>query len=77
VLRKELSNVTQKVEFLDRYLNLDVVDNESDAKKLFDYLEKMRFEKELLARSEAHYEDRAFYCGYHSLTFKAQKWKMR
>jgi len=40
VLRKELNYVTKKVEFLDKYLNLaDVVQDETDAKKVLDFFE--------------------------------------
>jgi hypothetical protein len=46
VLRKELDKVTQKVDFLDKYLNLvDGVETKEDAQRLLDFLEKLRYEK--------------------------------
>jgi hypothetical protein len=46
VLRKELDKVTQKVDFLDKYLNLgDAVETKEDAQRLLDFMEKMRYEK--------------------------------
>lgn len=59
VLRKELSSVTQKVEFLDKYLNLsDLVETESDAKKVLEFFEKLRWEKEQKARVERDEDER-------------------
>jgi hypothetical protein len=46
VLRKELDKVTQKVDFLDKYLNFDdAVETKEDAQRLLDFLDKMRYEK--------------------------------
>ena len=46
VLRKELDKTTQKVDFLDKYLNLsDAVETKEDAQRLLDFLGKLRYEK--------------------------------
>jgi integrase len=66
VLRRELSSITGKVEFFDKYLNLvDVVETNDDAERLLDFLGKMRNEKYLKekerhSRVEGDAEDRAF-----------------
>jgi hypothetical protein len=52
-LRREMTRVSHKVDILDKYIGLaDVVETEGDFKKVFDFFENMRMEKELRDKKE-------------------------
>jgi site-specific recombinase XerD len=52
-LESKLEKVTEKLEFLEKYINLnDSVQTQSDEERLLDFLEKMRYEKYVKERVE-------------------------